>query len=570
MANVALVESLAGYPVTTPIALSGAGVQYVVRREGNEPLAWWIGPDGSRVVAVSLPPNADPATLGFANAGEVMERRLEAHLEAATQRSEDPTTVIAQTRITDDLPHMVAAAWEWNRRYAYPRIVIGDPEDLGHLTAVPGVDTPELSSSSVHGLRRPSADALARVVEDRAAASHHHLEAMLAPIAALLDGSPPDASAARRISASIDTRVPGWLIVNPSPFRRTDAVCLPDGRIQIVTDVPSLGYAFVLDDGRGPESTLLDPSGSMTLRGAALDLAIDPETGSLRSIRERRSRREWLNRSGTSDAAEARLESAERRIMPRVGTQVVSRRRSPYHGELWSTVTVYDDLPWIDIEHRTESAERDRLDYAFGFAVVDPTVRWEIPAGHQEGRPPLRYIPYVRWLVLDGTRGSILISGSETPYAGIGPDGRVDFPSSSGLARFRIQTSPTAPTIVDCTRFGWSTEPLRAFPVAAKGVGSAERFGHAVVLDQTDAALIALRPAADRNGLVAYVQNLTADTRFVSLGFGLLGWAEAHRIDLRERLIADRVNAVPDGVAFDVPGWGVAGVRLTGVRLRQG
>ncbi len=567
-ATVALVDSIADYPVTTPLALSGSGVQYVVRRKGSEPLAWWIGPDGSRVLAVALPPNADPQTLGFADARTVMERRLEAHLHAATLRSEDATTVIAQTRVSSDLPHMVAAVREWNRRYAYPHITIGDPDDLGHLAVVPGADTPEVSSSSTGEVNRPSIDVLVRVAEERTAASDHHAESILAPIAALLEGSSPDAAAAQQISALLDTRVPGWLIVNPSPFRRTDAVRLPDGRLQVVTDVPSLGYAFVLDAARAPESSAVDPSSALTLRGAALDLGIDPITGSLRSIRERRTRREWLRRAGTNDAAGARLELTEQRIVPDVGMQAVSKRSFPNHGERYSIVTAYDDLPWIDIEHRTENPERERFDYTFDFALVSPTVRWGIPAGHQEGRPPLRYIPVGHWLVLDGENGSILISGSRTPYAGIGLDGRVNFPGAVGRSRFRIQTTPAPPSIADCTRFGWGAEPLRAVGVAGSASGSADRFGHAVVLDQTDAALVALRPAADGDGIVAYVQNLTAERRFVTLGFGLLMWAEARRIDLREQEIAERTSAVPEGVTFDLPGWGVAGVRLTRVRLR--
>jgi hypothetical protein len=105
--------------------------------------------------------------------------------------------------------------------------------------------------------------------------------------------------------------------------------------------------------------------------------------------------------------------------------------------------------------------------------------------------------------------------------------------------------------------------------VAGTTSGVAPRFGHAVVLDQPDAALIGLKAADDGNGLVAYVQNLTPDERFVSIGFGLLMWSDAHRVDLREHHIDARAMPVADGVAFTVPGRGVAAVRLTGVRLRR-
>jgi hypothetical protein len=106
-------------------------------------------------------------------------------------------------------------------------------------------------------------------------------------------------------------------------------------------------------------------------------------------------------------------------------------------------------------------------------------------------------------------------------------------------------------------------------PVAGTAGGSAQRFGHAVVLDQPDAALIGLKGASDGHGLIAYVQNLTPDTRFASLGYGLLEWTDARLVDLRGRELGGRIRPVPDGAAFDVPPWGVVAVRLTGVRLRE-
>jgi hypothetical protein len=336
----------------------------------------------------------------------------------------------------------------------------------------------------------------------------------------------------------------------------------------LVTDVPGLGYAFVLDEGVAPEPRASDAPTPPSISGARLVAALDPASGNIRSLRDRDTDREWLRGTGGNDVP-ARLEAWEHRVAPGVATQLVTRRYAAYHGQLQTVVTAYDHLPWLDVENRAEGADRDRMDYSYEFAVRDPTVRWEIPAGHREGRPPRRYVPYVRWIALDGADGSVLIGGPHTPYAGIGLAGRLEFPAAGGTARYRILVSSTAPTPVECARFGWALEPLRVVPVAGTAGGSAQRFGHAVVLDQPDAAMIGLNPANDGNGLIAYVQNLTPDTRFASLGYGLLEWTDARLVDLREREIGGRARPVPDGVAFDVPPWGVVAVRLTGVRLRE-
>jgi hypothetical protein len=519
------------------------------------------------VLTVALADDANPVSLGFPHGGEAMARRIEAFLGGEVSPSTNPTRVLVQAGVIDTLPRMVAAVRAWNGSYAFPRIVIGGADDLDRALAAPSYTAATAPPLATPEFPRPSSSVLERVVADRALATDRHVDDMLAPIAALLAGNPVVTDPARRISSMIDTRVPGWLVVNPSPFRRTDAVQLPDGRRQLVTDVPSLGYAFVLDEGVAPEADAVGAPADPEINGARLSVTLDPSSGAIRSLRERRTGREWLRGVG-GNAVSARLEAWERRILPGIATQLAARRYSPDHGHVQSIVTVYDHLPWIDIENRVGHPEPDRMAYTFEFTVPNPTVRWEIPAGYHEDRPPLRYVPYLRWLALDGASSSLLIGGPQTPYAGVGLDGYLEFLAPFADTRFRILPSESTPSIADCTRFGWGLEPLRAVPVAGTTTGVAQRFGHAVVLDQPDVALIGLKAADDGDGIVAYVQNLTPDERFVSIGFGLLAWSDAHRVDLRERHIDARTMPVADGVAFDVPAHGVAAVRLTGVRLR--
>ena len=566
-ASVALISRLGDYPATTPLALSAAGIRHVVRVADGDASVWWPAPDGSRVLTIALADSANPVSLGFAHGDEVMAQRVEAYLGGEVSPLANPTRVLVQAGVIDILPSMVAAVHAWNGRFAFPRIVIGGADDLDRVLASPPNAAATAPALAAPEFPRPSSSVLERVVADRALATDRHVDDMLTPIAALLAGNAVVTDPAHRISSMIDSRVPGWLVVNPSPFRRTDVVQLPDGRLQLVTDVPSLGYAFVLDEGVAPEADAVGAPAAPEVNGARVFVALDPSSGAIRSLRERRTGREWLRGVG-GNTVSARLEAWERRILPGIATQLVAQRYSADHGDVQSVVTVYDHFPWIDVENRVSHPEPDRMAYTFEFAVPNPTVRWEIPAGHYEDRPPLRYVPYLRWLALDGVRGSLLIGGLQTPYAGVGLDGYLEFPAPSTHTRFRILLSGSTPSIADCTRFGWGLEPLRAIRVAGTTTGEAQRFGHAVVLDQPDAALIGLKTADDGNGIVAYVQNLTPDERFVSIGFGLLAWSDARRVDLRERHIDAGTMPVADGVAFDVPAHGVAAVRLTGVRLR--
>jgi hypothetical protein len=566
-ASVALVSSLGDYPATTPLALSAAGIRHVVRVEDGDAPLWWPAPDGSRVLTIALADDANPVSLGFSHGGEAMARRVEAYLGGEVFPSANPTRVLVQAGVTDTLPRMVAAVRAWNGSYAFPRIVIGGADDLDRVLATPPTTAATAPALAAPEFPRPSSSVLERIVADRALTTDRHVAAMLAPIATLLTGNAVVSDPARRISSLIDSRVPGWLVVNPSPFRRTDTVQLPDGRLQLVTDIPSLGYAFVLDEGVAPEADAVGAPSAPEINGARMFVALDPSSGAIRSLREQRTGREWLRGIG-GNAVATRLEAWERRILPGIATQLAARRYSADHGDVQSVVTVYDHLPWIDVENRVGHPEQDGMAYTFEFAVPNPTVRWEIPAGHHEDAPPLRYVPYLRWLALDGASGSLLIGGPQTPYAGVGRDGYLEFPAPSTHTRFRILPSGSTPSIADCTRFGWGIEPLRAIPVTGMTTGVAPRFGHAVVLDQPDAALIGLKAADDGNGIVAYIQNLTPDERFVSIGFGLLAWSDAHRVDLREHHSDAPTMPVADGVAFDVPAHGVAAVRLTGVRLR--
>ena len=196
-------------------------------------------------------------------------------------------------------------------------------------------------------------------------------------------------------------------------------------------------------------------------------------------------------------------------------------------------------------------------------------MRWEVPAGHQSSAGAELSLSHLRWLALDGESGTLLTRGHDTPLVEVRPGGRVEFVSGGRTARFCLYATPSHPSVTSCARFGWHAEPFRATDVAGNADGRTPRFGAALVLDQTDAALIDLDTSSDGTAMTALLQNLTGDSRFLTVGFGLLRWTAAHRVDFRGREIEPATD-VPDGFGVQVPGWGVAAVRVTGVSRNDG
>jgi hypothetical protein len=576
LATAALADAVEALPTTTPLALAGAGVPLLVRRFGMEPFAWWPSPDGSRLLAATLPAGADPGALGFSAGPDEMADRIDLHLRssavaASLQRDAagDPLTFVLQTAVTDEIPAMVVSVREWNRRFAHPRIVLGGADDLARVSAHVPPALPTIASTESSEVALPDPAMLVQVAQARRDEGHHRLQHALAPFAALMTGQSADVDAARAIAAAIDTRVGGYMVVNPSPFRRTDAVTLPDGRMQLVTDVPGYGYTFVLDDGVTPLTRAYDRGEDLpAIDSGGLSVEIESRTGAIGSLRRLGHWRQWVARAGANGAAGAALEGIELQRFPGIGTRVVLARRAPGVGTFSSTILACDALPWIDIENRAGPEGQTPHIWTFDFAIDEPALRWEIPAGHTQGQPPLRYLAHLRWLALDAPDGSVLFRGSETPYVAVEPDARLEAPAADGPTRYRLQLTWETPSVVECTEFGWNTEPLVVLPVSGRNAGRAPRFGTPFVLDQDDAAIIGIDRGPAGDSVTVYIQNLTPVPRLLTLGFGLLAWSDARRVDFRGRETADALMPVPDGIAVEAPPWGVVAVWLSGLRIR--
>src|SRR5207302_12941 len=130
-------------------------------------------------------------------------------------------------------------------------------------------------------------------------------------------------------------------------------------------DIPALGYVCVPYAGRrvvggGRAEAAAEDSGrwvaipgsdnDLTLEGRHLSLKVDLESGAIRSLVTVANGREWGRRgSGVNAAPRFRLDTLGKFQNRGVGTRLVAVRRSADGASLSSSITVYENLPWVDI-----------------------------------------------------------------------------------------------------------------------------------------------------------------------------------------------------------------------------
>src|SRR5256885_15145797 len=81
---------------------------------------------------------------------------------------------------------------------------------------------------------------------------------------------------------------------------------------------------------------------------------------------------------------QAKLVKCRREKLPGIGVRLVVDRSLDGFPSITSIVTLYDELPWIDIENRiskTPTLSKEALYVAFPFSFTSPTVELEVPLG---------------------------------------------------------------------------------------------------------------------------------------------------------------------------------------------
>ena len=578
--TIAVAADVTALPPTMPLVLRGAGVSFVADTGGSATAPGWLrSADGSRVLVLPAAFGRDASTLGITTSVSDAIAHIEMWLQSTLDASEGMVTaetrdgrvaLIANVDSTDATGRAVGTLAEWNRRFAYPRISTEGDDRTNHVLDQVGATTQAtISMPDARALSLPSAPALAELAGERDRATPRHMRDMLRPLAAQFAISKSE-DPVLVVAGEIGTAFSGSLVVNPSPFRRSDTIALPNGQFQLVTDVPPVGYAFVLEGGTETVAPVARETTSATVTTETYRLEIDRKTGDVFSLRTRRDGREWVRTGGLNSIRGAILDGLEFDTIPGIGTRVTAHRWSSDLHEFQTVITLYDSLPWIDVENHIPTELTEPSECAFSFALDDPTVRWEVPAGDRRAQAPVSHAAHVRWVTLTAELQSMAFSAIDAPFFSVRRDGTLTSYLPSGRTRIRFRPADFPMSVEDGARFGWSTVPFGVVPVTANPAGRLARFGSLLILDQPDAAIVGMQPSVDDDSALVYVQNLNGADRFLTLGHGLLGFDAGCRVDFLDRDPGETLTSVPDGIALPSGPWGVTALRLSGLRIREG
>ena len=424
-----------------------------------------------------------------------------------------------------------------------------------------------------------------------------------------------------------------------SDGREWPAVDLPDGSALVVArDIPALGY-LALAERAGSPNPPKDDGTALEAQAGRFHVVLDPGTGAIRSLtggegRERVKPGAWsgLNelvyvtggaRSGlwtdgarehlavapTLRAATARLDSVRRERLPGIGARLVVARKLDGFPAITSSVTLYDELPWIDIENRiskTATLEKEALYVAFPFAFTKPTVEVEVPLGRmtveqdQQAGSCRDWYCHAHWVWLhEGTEG-LLWSGPDTPLftlndivrgqwrRQIAPDGTLlayamnnywhtNYAARQGgefVCRFRISLLPPPPNAdaAEPVRRGWAAcDPLYvSAPYTNPGVGPLGAKDSALSIADAGVLVVGAKPADDGEGAVVKLLDVTGVGRSVAVWPAAYDFREARRTNLVE-MNGAAIPVAPDRRAtLDLPARGVAAARLVTPREAAG
>lgn len=452
-----------------------------------------------------------------------------------------------------------------------------------------------------------------------------------------------------RIGLSTAASGPGRVVFNASSWRRSDllripgaagrgfsdgahewpAVDLPDGSALVVArDVPALGYVALAERARAP-SPPLDEGAVLEAQAGGFHVVLDPASGAIRSLttgdgQERVQPAVWsgLNqlvyvRGGAHSAlwtsqardelrtppdltlAQARLVAARRERLPGIGARLVVTRTLEGCGAVTSVVTVYDELPWLDIEnHVTKPAtlEKEALYVAFPFALARPTVELEVPLGRmtverdQQPGGCRDWYCHAHWVWLHGATDGMLWSGPDTPLLTLNdvfrgawrrrvePDGTLfayalhnywytNFAArQGGEFSFRFRLAPLAPggDRAQPVQRGWAAcDPLYVSAAyAAAGTGTLLRRDAPLALTDPGVVVVGAKPAEDGTGAVVKLLDVAGVGRSVGVWPVAYPFRRARRANFVE-MNGDVVPLAADGhAAVDLPPWGAGALRL--------
>src|SRR6202165_346236 len=410
--------------------------------------------------------------------------------------------------------------------------------------------------------------------------------------------------------------------------RELPAVDLADGdALVLFREVPPLGY-LALNETEREAKTPSAEGEALDATAGGFTAQLDSATGAIRSLtgpdgKERVKPSEWsgLNqlvyaRGGehsvlwtSSDRndlknppqlqlSQARLVRCQRERLPGIGVRLIAERALEGFPSIASTVTLYDELPWVDIENRIVkdgTLVKEALYVAFPFAFTKPTVEIEVPLGRMTGERAQQpgscrdWYCHTHWVWLHEGADGLLWSGPDTPLLtlndlfrgawrrSIVPDGTLFAyamnnywhtnyaASQAGAATFRFRLSLLAPgDAAEPARRGWAAcDPLYLSPSYENGApGPLINKDRALFMADKGVLVVGAKPADDGEGTIVKLLDVAGQARPV----GVWPAAYAFRLARRTNLVEQNGDAMPvsgDGkAAVDLAAWGVAAARL--------
>ena len=440
----------------------------------------------------------------------------------------------------------------------------------------------------------------------------------------------------------------GRLVFNAGPWERTDVARVSngagkslsyDGRelptidledgdaLVLFREVPPLGYLALTETDR--EAKPLTPDGeALDIKAGGFSAQLDPASGAIRSLtgpdgKERVKPGTWsgLNQlvyvrggdhsamwtSGNRDelknppqldVSQAKFVRCRRERLPGIGARLVIERALDGFPSITSIVTLYDELPWVDIENRlvkTPTREKEALYFAFPFAFLKPTIDVEVPLGRmtverdQQPGSCRDWYCHTHWVWLHEASDGVLWSAPDTSlftlndlFRGqwrrtIVPDGTLfayamnnywhtNYAASQGgpvTFRYRVSLLPPGDA-AEPVRRGWAAcDPLYLSESYTNDTpGPLIAKDRALFLADKAALVVGAKPADDGEGVIVKLLDVSGQARAVGVWPAAYAFKLARRTTIVEQN-GDALTVGGDGHAsLDLTAWGIAAARL--------
>ena len=442
----------------------------------------------------------------------------------------------------------------------------------------------------------------------------------------------------------------GRLVFNAGSWERTDVARVAGGAgktlayegrelasvdldngdaLVLFREVPPLGYIALTESDRDPRPPAADGD-ALEASAGGFTVKLDDASGAIRSLtgpdgKERVKASEWsglnqliyvkggersalwttgdrndLKNAPQLELTQARFTRSRREKLPGIGIRLVTERSLEGFPAITSSVTLYDELPWVDVENRitkTPTFAKEALYAAFPFAFVKPMVEVEVPLGRmtverdQQPGSCRDWYCHTHWVWLHEGNEGVLWSAPDTPLftlndvfrgqwrRSIVPDGTLfayamnnywhtNYAAAQGggsTVTFRFRISLLAPgDAAEPVRRGWAAcDPLYVSPSYTNGApGPLIPKDRALFYADKNVMVVGAKAADDGEGAIVKLLDVAGQARAVGVWPAAYAFKLARRANLVE-LNSDPIAVGSDGRAsIDLPAWGIGAARL--------